>query len=81
MASEVKGLASATADVTAGVTDKIARVMDAMGSLRRTIDEVVEQVQDIEGHQTSIAGAVEEQGVVSGDIARSITDAVENLRI
>ena len=81
VASEVKDLASATADVTAGVTDKIARVMDAMGSLRRTIDEVVEQVQDIEGHQTSIAGAVEEQGVVSGDIARSITDAVENLRI
>ena len=79
VASEVKDLAAMTAQVTGEIGEKLAAVGAAIDGLRTQVEEMVRDIEGISDAQTSIAGAVEEQGAVAGDIGRSIGDALTNL--
>ncbi|HEY0560069.1 MAG TPA: methyl-accepting chemotaxis protein [Frankiaceae bacterium] len=75
VASEVKELAGqtsqATADIGARVQDIQAEVAEAVGSIT-AIAHAVAQLGD---HQTSIAGAVEEQTATTAEISRNVHHA------
>jgi hypothetical protein len=79
VASEVKDLAASTAKVTAEVGQKLHEINASISGLRELIATTVTSIGEIESFQISIAGAVEEQGVVSADIGRSISMAAENM--
>lgn len=75
VAGEVKNLAGTTATVTADIAANLTAITDLVAQIRVEIENVGQQIDDIEAHQTSIAGAVEEQGAVAAELARSIADA------
>ncbi|MFQ5556114.1 MAG: methyl-accepting chemotaxis protein [Acidimicrobiales bacterium] len=78
VAGEVKDQATATAKVTGEVSSKLASITESIAALRGEIELIGERITEIDSYQTRLAGAVEEQGVVSADLARNITAAVSN---
>lgn len=75
VAGEVKSLATATAGVTADVSEKLVHIADSITGLRRDVDEISQRMSEINDYQTAIAGAVEEQGAVTAELARNIAEA------
>ena len=75
VAGEVKGLATATAVVTADISEKLLNIANSITGLRHDVDAISQRMLDINSYQTAIAGAVEEQGVVSAELARNIAEA------
>lgn len=74
VANEVKELANQTSRATEEIAQQIRAIqadtrtaVDSMGAVRTVIDK-------IEGLQSSIAGAVEEQSATTQEIARSVSD-------
>lgn len=80
VAGEVKGLATATAVVTADVSEKLGNIADSITGLRRDIEGISQRMADLNSYQAAIAGAVEEQGVVSAELARNIAEAGANTK-
>lgn len=75
VAGEVKELAQQTADATEEITGRIAQIqgeVDVAVSAISTITHVIGEVND---HQGSIAGAVEEQSVTTAAMASNVSDA------
>jgi methyl-accepting chemotaxis protein len=75
VANEVKELAKETAKATDDISDKIEAIQrDSSGAVEAIayIGEVIGQINDL---QTTIASAVEQQGSVTYEIGRSLTDA------
>jgi methyl-accepting chemotaxis protein len=79
VANEVKDLATSTAVVTREVGEKLTAITASIESLRGRIAAVASQIGDIAEYQISIAGAVEEQGIVGSEITRSIQQAVASM--
>jgi methyl-accepting chemotaxis protein len=75
VAGEVKNLANQTAKATQDIADQIAAIQeetsDAVGAIER-IRDVITEVNDI---ATTIASAVEQQGVSTQEIARNVQQA------
>ncbi|WP_084631950.1 methyl-accepting chemotaxis protein [Demequina aestuarii] len=75
VAGEVKELAQETAKATEGITTQIAQIqsdVDVAVTAIATTSQVIGQVND---HQGSIAGAVEEQSVTTKAVATNVADA------
>jgi methyl-accepting chemotaxis protein len=77
VASEVKGLANQTARATedigaqiAGVQQTTKEVVEAIGTITRTIEQISETA-------AAIAAAVEEQGAATREIARNVAQAAD----
>lgn len=81
VANEVKDLARQTADATATIDERIQSAQDEGQSLITSIGDVVGIVGQIRDLQTGIAGAVEEQAIVSSEIAMRITQVASGTEV
>ncbi len=71
VAAEVKQLADQTAKATDQIVSKINEIQTATGSTVDAISRIVKTVSNIQESSAAIAGAVEEQGAASSEIARN----------
>ncbi|MGH1502055.1 MAG: methyl-accepting chemotaxis protein [Acidimicrobiales bacterium] len=78
VAGEVKDLANTTAQATDEVSVQLDTITASITNLRNALDTMGATIHEINGRQTSIAGAVEQQGATTSDIARTISLAVAN---
>src|SRR5882724_1673642 len=75
VASEVKNLASQTAQATEQIASQIAAIQNATGETVAAIKQFGATVKEMADIATAIAAAVEEQGAATGDIARNVEEA------
>jgi methyl-accepting chemotaxis protein len=75
VASEVKNLASQTAQATEQIASQIATIQGATGETVTAIAQFGATVKEMAEIASAVAAAVEEQGAATGDIARNIEEA------
>jgi len=75
VASEVKNLASQTAQATEQIASQIAAIQNVTGETVAAITQFGATVKEMADIATAIAAAVEEQGAATGDIARNVEQA------
>ena len=75
VANEVKELAKQTAKATEEISLRIETIQQDVTASVKSIGEVGALINQINGIQTSIAGAVEQQTVVTREIGRNMTEA------
>jgi len=75
VASEVKNLASQTAQATEQIASQIATIQSATGETVTAISQFDATVREIAEISNAIASAVEEQGAATGEIARNVEEA------
>jgi methyl-accepting chemotaxis protein len=77
VAQEVKNLANQTAKATEEISSQITAIQtetnDAVGAIQR-IQEIITEINDI---STTIASAVEEQGVATQEISRNVQETAK----
>jgi methyl-accepting chemotaxis protein len=75
VASEVKGLANQTAKATDEITQQITSVQDETRGTVAAIDDIMAVISEVSDIATTIASAVEQQGVSTREIARNVQQA------
>ncbi|MBG0830934.1 methyl-accepting chemotaxis protein [Planomonospora sp. ID67723] len=75
VAGEVKDLAQETAKATEDITGRVSAIQADTEAAVRAIDEIVQVVDRINGLQTTIAGAVEEQTATTREMSRNVSEA------
>jgi len=75
VASEVKSLASQTAQATEDIATQIGNVQSRSREAASTIEDVGKIIGEIDEIATAIASAVEEQGAATEEIARNVEEA------
>jgi methyl-accepting chemotaxis protein len=75
VASEVKNLATQTAQATEQIASQIATIQSATGESVAAIAKFGSTVKEMADIATAIAAAVEEQGAATGEIARNVEQA------
>jgi methyl-accepting chemotaxis protein len=75
VANEIKALAQQTAAATEDIKGKIVGVQSATGGAIRDIERIVEVIRQVEEIVGSTAAAIEEQSVVTRDVASNISQA------
>ncbi|CCE11868.1 putative methyl-accepting chemotaxis protein [Bradyrhizobium sp. STM 3843] len=75
VASEVKNLASQTAQATEQIASQIATIQSATGDTVSAITQFEATVREIAEISNAIAAAIEEQGAATGEIARNVEEA------
>ena len=75
VASEVKNLASQTAQATEQIASQIATIQSATDETVAAMAQFGATVNEMAEISTAIASAVEEQGAATGDIARNVEEA------
>ena len=75
VANEVKELAKQTSQATDEISQRIETIQNDINATVKTIDEVSSVIKQMSSIQTTIAGAVEQQTVVSQEIGRNLTEA------
>ena len=75
VASEVKELATQTARATDEIASKVTEIQQATDGTVASMAEIIRVVGDIKSISTTIAGAVEEQGAATGEIAQNCQQA------
>jgi methyl-accepting chemotaxis protein len=75
VASEVKNLATQTAQATEQIASQIATIQSATGESVAAIAKFAGTVKEMADIATAIAAAVEEQGAATGEIARNVEQA------
>jgi len=75
VANEVKDLASQTGEATEKIAGTIAAIQTDTGESVTAIEEITDVIRQIADIQAGIAAAVEEQSVVTSEIAHNIADA------
>jgi methyl-accepting chemotaxis protein len=75
VANEVKDLAQETARATEDVAQRVAAIQADSAAATAAIGEITEVVQEISGHQTTIASAVEEQTATTAAMSASVSEA------
>ncbi|ACV08337.1 methyl-accepting chemotaxis protein [Jonesia denitrificans] len=73
VASEVKDLAQETARATGDITSRVESIQAAVEKAAQNIADITQLVISINDHQTTIAGAVEEQTATTHEIVTSVT--------
>jgi methyl-accepting chemotaxis protein len=76
VANEVKDLAQETARATEDIIGRVQGIQGSTEAAVRSIGHIREVVTQINGHQATIAAAVEEQSATSREMSRSIGEAV-----
>src|SRR6185312_6693486 len=75
VASEVKSLANQTAKATEDIAAQIGQIQTATGEAVEAIRGIAGTIGEINQISTSIASAVEEQGVATREITRNVQHA------
>ncbi|MEY9750196.1 methyl-accepting chemotaxis protein [Bradyrhizobium japonicum] len=75
VASEVKSLATQTAQATEQIASQIATIQSATGQSVQAIRQFGSTVKEMADIATAIAAAVEQQGAATGEIARNVEEA------
>jgi methyl-accepting chemotaxis protein len=75
VASEVKNLASQTAQATEQIASQIATIQSATDETVAAMTQFGATVREMADISTAIASAVEEQGAATGEIARNVEEA------
>lgn len=75
VASEVKNLATQTAEATKQIAGQIATIQSATGQSVEAITQFGSTVREMADIATAIAAAVEQQGAATGEIARNVEQA------
>jgi methyl-accepting chemotaxis protein len=75
VASEVKQLAAQTAKATEVISSKVTEIQQATDGTVKSMIEIVRVISNIKEIASSIAGAVEEQGAATTEIARNCQQA------
>jgi methyl-accepting chemotaxis protein len=75
VANEVKELANQTSKATDNISQKIRAIQSDTDNAVKAIDEITQVINKINDYQGTIASAVEEQTVTTGEISRNVTDA------
>jgi methyl-accepting chemotaxis protein len=77
VATEVKSLASQTAEATREIGDKIAQIQGATKEAVDAIGGITATIEEVSRIATSIGAAIEEQGAATAEIARSVSQTAE----
>jgi methyl-accepting chemotaxis protein len=80
VANEIKELAMQTAAATEDIKDKIAGIQTSTGSAIGNIENISEVIGHVGDIVTTIAAAIEEQSVVTRDVASNIAQASMGVR-
>lgn len=80
VAHEVKTLAGQTAQATDDIAQQISAVQDGTRAMVEAIHAIANTITRIDSFSASIAGAIEEQGTVTGEIARNVEAASQGVR-
>ncbi len=72
VASEVKALALQTAGSTADIQARVGQIQTDISATIAAIRSVTSQIQEVGGHQTTIAGAVEEQAATTREMTTTV---------
>ncbi|MGD6296946.1 methyl-accepting chemotaxis protein, partial [Xanthomonas citri pv. citri] len=75
VAAEVKELATQTSRATEEIGRQVASIQAVTGGVSEAIQGIVSQIEAMNHVSTSISAAVEEQGVTTQDIVRSMGQA------
>ncbi|MCJ2140081.1 methyl-accepting chemotaxis protein [Methylobacterium sp. E-066] len=75
VAAEVKELATQTSRATEEISRQVASIQAVTGGVSEAIQGIVSQIEAMNHVSTSISAAVEEQGVTTQDIVRSMGQA------
>jgi methyl-accepting chemotaxis protein len=75
VASEVKDLAQETAKATEDISKRVTDIQDESTAAVAAIEKISEVIETINGYAATIATAVEEQTVTTGEIGRNVTQA------
>lgn len=81
VANEVKELANKTSIATGEIAEKIRNVQTESATAIESIRRVADIVSQINGIQTTVAGAVEEQVATTNEIARSLNEAASGTSV
>lgn len=74
VASEVKSLASQTAQATENISKQISNIQTSTGEAVSAIRQITQIMGDIDQYTTAIATAVEQQGLATQEISQNVTD-------
>ncbi len=77
VAQEVKNLANQTAKATEEISSQITAVQEETRDTVTAIDNIMSVISEISDISTTIASAVEEQGVSTQEIARNVQQAAQ----
>ena len=77
VATEVKELARQTAGATEDIRNRIQRIQGSTGEAVRSIGEVGDVIQKVNDASTTIASAVEEQSIITKEVAGKIDSTAE----
>ncbi|QIK84444.1 methyl-accepting chemotaxis protein [Sanguibacter sp. HDW7] len=80
VAGEVKDLAQETARATGDIASRIDAIQEAVAQAAAEIGQITVVVGEISHHQTTIAGAVEEQTATTASMAAAVADVAEGSR-
>jgi methyl-accepting chemotaxis protein len=77
VATEVKSLADQTAKATEEISAQIADIQSATGEAVDAIDSIGKTIRTVDEISSSIAAAVEEQGMATSEIADNVQQAAQ----
>jgi methyl-accepting chemotaxis protein len=80
VATEIKELAQQTAGATEDIKNKVSGVQSSTGSAVIDIEKISEIIREVSDIVTTIATAIEEQSVVTRDIAANISQATVGVK-
>jgi methyl-accepting chemotaxis protein len=75
VATEVKALASQTGHATQEIADQITQIQNASAAVVTAFESIINALSNVDGAGAAIAASVEQQGVATGEIARSAAHA------
>ncbi|MPQ97674.1 HAMP domain-containing protein [Modestobacter sp. I12A-02628] len=77
VANEVKELAQQAARASEEIAERVQGIQEQTGAAVSAMEQISEVVRDINGHQITIAGAVEEQTATTAELTRNITSVAD----
>jgi methyl-accepting chemotaxis protein len=77
VASEVKNLAAQSAKATESIQTEIGAMQNIIGDVVGVIGDIVTRISQLDGENTAIAAAVEEQSATTAEIASSLRNAAQ----
>lgn len=80
VANEVKSLASQTAKATEEISQQIAHIQEETATSVEAIAAIVKTIEDVDANTRGISSSVEQQGLATQEIARSVSEAAQGTR-
>jgi methyl-accepting chemotaxis protein len=78
VASEVKALATQTADATGSIQAQVAAVLERTGKVIDIMEAISRSIGAIDNHTTAVSSQVEQQALVTSEIARAASNAADS---